>query len=184
MRPSEEPFIEFEELQFQQVDLQSRAAVPWVVFRGEPQPEDVKQGSIGNCWLMCAMSVLSAQPQHIRKLFVTQEYSPPGAYQVRLCRAGEWHTITVDDILPVNQFKVLTYTKPRRRSLWGPLIEKAAAKVCCGFALSYFRTSVSCSLCARAPQSPPHALLNPTHKNNIITAALSTALSTAAPWIV
>ena len=35
----------------------------------------------------------------------------------------------VDDLLPTNQLSCLAYLKAARRSLWGPLIEKAAAKL-------------------------------------------------------
>jgi len=28
------------------------STVPWVVFRGQPEPEDIRQGGVGNCWLV------------------------------------------------------------------------------------------------------------------------------------
>ena len=37
--------------------------------------------------------------------------------QVRLCRAGEWHTLLIDDVLPTNQLSFLAYLKAARRSL-------------------------------------------------------------------
>lgn len=48
---------------------------------------------------------------------------------MRLCRSGEWHTITIDDTFPTIGRDFLAYLKAARRSLWGPLIEKAAAKL-------------------------------------------------------
>ena len=87
------------------------STVPWEVFRGEPRPDDIRQGGVGNCWLVCALSVLAEQPQLIRNVVLTRTYNPAGAYQVRLCRAGEWHTITVDDTFPTNALDILAYLK-------------------------------------------------------------------------
>ena len=49
--------------------------------------------------------------------------------QVRLCLAGAWHTVLIDDVFPVNGLSCLAYLKAARRQLWAPLIEKAAAKL-------------------------------------------------------
>ena len=65
------------------------STVPWVVFRGEPEMADIRQGIVGNCWLVCAMSALAERPENIRRILLTAEYNPAGAYQVRLCRNGE-----------------------------------------------------------------------------------------------
>jgi hypothetical protein len=40
-----------------------------------------------------------------------------------------WHTITVDENLPVNALGMLAYSRASRRSLWGVLVEKAAASL-------------------------------------------------------
>jgi len=105
------------------------STVPWVVVRDEPRPDDIRQGTVGNCWLVCAMSSLAENPENIRRILITKEYNPAGAYQVRLCRAGEWHCVLIDDVFPTNGLSCLAYLKAARRSLWGPLIEKAAAKL-------------------------------------------------------
>ena len=105
------------------------STVPWVVFRGEPRPEDIRQGSVGNCWFVCALSALAEKPELLRQILLTREFNRAGAYQVRLCLAGEWHTVLIDDVLPVDALQMVCYLKPARRQLWGPLIEKAAAKL-------------------------------------------------------
>ena len=105
------------------------STVPWMLIRDEPRPDDIRQGACGNCWFVCAMSALAETPAHIRSILVTETFNHAGVYQVRLCRAGEWHCVLIDDVLPINPLTCLAYLKAARRSLWGPLIEKAAAKL-------------------------------------------------------
>lgn len=62
---------------------------------------------------VCALSVLAERPDVIKRIVLTPEYNPAGAYQVRLCRAGQWHTLTVDDTFPVNALSMLAYLKVR-----------------------------------------------------------------------
>ena len=59
------------------------STAPWVVFREDPRPEDVVQGGVGNCWFVCALSVLAEHPENIQRLVLTKEYNHIGAYQVR-----------------------------------------------------------------------------------------------------
>ena len=124
--------------------------VPWEVFRGEPRADDIRQGGVGNCWYVCALSILAeAAPETLKNCVVTRAYNPAGAYKLRLCLAGEWRTLLVDDLLPCNALEMLAYVPARadvaaaprpnrlvstqvkaaRRALWAPLLEKAAAKL-------------------------------------------------------
>ncbi|KAJ8601962.1 hypothetical protein CTAYLR_004457 [Chrysophaeum taylorii] len=107
------------------------STVPWTLFRDEPRPDDLRQGGLGNCWFVCALSVLAeVSPERLRKRFeLSPLYNPAGAYRIRLNQEGVWRTVTVDDSLPVNALDTAAYLKPSRRSLWGPLLEKAAAKL-------------------------------------------------------
>merc|ERR1711988_1847790 len=75
---------------------------PWVLFREEPRSDDVRQGALGNCWFVGALSVAAEQPELIRKMFLvaTDSVNPNAAYQLRLCRDGRWQTVLVDDVFP------------------------------------------------------------------------------------
>eukprot|EP00667_Euglena_gracilis_P001388 EG_transcript_1388 len=101
----------------------------WKVIREEARPDDIRQGALGNCWFMGAMSVLASNPRLVEKVLLTKEYNPYGVYQLQLCHNGLWRRLVVDDLFPCTELAMLAYTKGARRQLWVPLLEKAAAKL-------------------------------------------------------
>ncbi|CAM9414877.1 unnamed protein product [Discosporangium mesarthrocarpum] len=94
--------------------------------------DDVKQGAVGDCWLVAAMSTLAASiPGAIAKLFINSEYSSRGKYKVRLFDIvkGTWCTMVIDDQIPTQQGSPI-FAKPNGNELWVILLEKAIAKYC------------------------------------------------------
>ncbi len=62
---------------------------PWAVFR-DPKPNDVLQGSLGDCWFITALSVLAEEPKYLMRVLITQQFNHEGIYCVRLCK-GKLH---------------------------------------------------------------------------------------------
>lgn len=108
--------------------------VQWRVFQSDPQPADISQGALGNCWVVGSLASVAENPALVKRLFVDDyskngELSPVGVYLVRLCDGGEWRFVQVDDNFPCNSANMLAYSGARRNQLWVPLVEKAFAKL-------------------------------------------------------
>eukprot|EP01060_Flectonema_neradi_P040654 TRINITY_DN935_c5_g1_i1.p1 TRINITY_DN935_c5_g1~~TRINITY_DN935_c5_g1_i1.p1 ORF type:complete len:907 (+),score=140.01 TRINITY_DN935_c5_g1_i1:60-2780(+) len=97
------------------------------------QPNDIDQGKLGDCWLMCAISAMAEQPVLVRKLFnlpVTKAHRQAGAYSMRLCKHGWWQEIVVDNYLPSQgRSPVFASNVQEPAELWVALVEKVVAKV-------------------------------------------------------
>jgi len=106
-----------------------------VLLFDEVRPQDVHQGSLGDCWLMAALSCLSDHPQKLKSLFSSRHITEDGKYEVYLydLEKDEWATVVVDEFLPCN----IKYGQPRPvfaeplgEEIWVALLEKAFAKFC------------------------------------------------------
>jgi len=70
------------------------------LFVDNPDPNDINQGALGNCWFLAAMASLAESPAIVKRLFINQEYNEFGVYQLRICKNGEWVVVTIDDYFP------------------------------------------------------------------------------------
>lgn len=100
------------------------------VFDDRIEPNDIKQGVLSNCWLMCAVSCLAEFPSYIKRLFVTSEVQEHGLYRVKICKHGVWQTVTVDDYFPCDaDTGELLFSRASGNEIWVLLLEKAYAKL-------------------------------------------------------
>ncbi|KAL3106179.1 hypothetical protein niasHT_016866 [Heterodera trifolii] len=107
----------------------------WSVFN-DPQPADIEQGLLGNCWLLSALAVISERPDILEKLFITKEYNHRGVYEISLCIDGIWQRIIVDDFFPCHRSnRRLIFAVGRKNQLWVSLVEKALAKAYGNYAI-------------------------------------------------
>jgi len=94
------------------------------VFYESIEPIDVKPGTLGNAWFLSALACLAERPILVERLFVTKEYNQYGCYRVKLCKNGEWTTVTVDDLFPCYPMGGPMFSRCLGNELWVLLLEK------------------------------------------------------------
>lgn len=115
------------------------------------EPGDINQGALGDCYYLCALSILST---HERLLFDAlpdipadlraaealatspedeQVFNTEGVYAMRFWRDGKWRIVVVDDYIPRHPQNPTRYlfTSPSKSSaeIWCVIAEKAFAKL-------------------------------------------------------
>lgn len=100
-----------------------------IVFENDIDPNDIKQGQLGDCWFLSALSSLAERPGMVKRLFITKEYNEEGIYQIRICKNGEWITVTIDDYIPCRYNGGPMFSRGAGNEMWVMLMEKAYAKV-------------------------------------------------------
>eukprot|EP01126_Amoeba_proteus_P048862 TRINITY_DN5670_c0_g1_i7.p1 TRINITY_DN5670_c0_g1~~TRINITY_DN5670_c0_g1_i7.p1 ORF type:complete len:678 (-),score=122.50 TRINITY_DN5670_c0_g1_i7:107-2140(-) len=96
------------------------------LFSDGISPHDIKQGSLGNCYFLAALSVLAEYPEFITKLF-TCEDNDYGVYSMTFYPQGLRTEVVVDDWLPCYKGSPC-FSKTYEEELWVLLLEKAYAK--------------------------------------------------------
>mmetsp|Transcript_22702 Transcript_22702/g.22453 ORF Transcript_22702/g.22453 Transcript_22702/m.22453 type:complete len:593 (+) Transcript_22702:160-1938(+) len=95
-------------------------------------PNDIQQGSLGDCYFLSTLSAIAEFPKRIEQLFDTQDYQPSGCYTVNICDMGVWTDYVVDDYFPCTADGKIAFSGPHIESgiseLWVLLLEKAWAK--------------------------------------------------------
>lgn len=96
------------------------------LFKDGISTYDIHQGSLGNCYLLAALSVLSKQPQYISRLFYHKgiEYGIVGVW---FFYQGGWKLEMIDTRIPcIDSLPIFAYTEDE---YWVMLLEKAWAKL-------------------------------------------------------
>jgi hypothetical protein len=100
------------------------------LFVGSPQYNDIRQGSVGDCYLVASLASLAQSDPTVLEQMITS--LGDGTYAVRFFRDGQAVYVRIDADLPVNSSGDLVYAALTADSeLWVALVEKAYA---------YFRT--------------------------------------------
>lgn len=94
---------------------------------------DVKQGALGDCWLLAAVASL-CQYQRLLCKVVPQDQNFKdgycGLFRFNFWQYGKWVEVVVDDRLPSYQGQLVMMHSEDKNEFWTSLLEKAYAKLC------------------------------------------------------
>ena len=127
-QPFGQPIVWKRPKDFMIVDESQGLSAPEVFFK-KIEPDDIKQGQLGDCWFMCALASLAEMPNLVDRLFITQRYNEEGLYRLKICKNGEWIEVTVDDYFPCSVEGGPLFSRSNGNELWVLLLEKAYAKI-------------------------------------------------------
>ena len=98
-------------------------------------PDDIHQGSLGDCYFLAACSAIAQKHERLERLFLRGgKQNPDGLYAVAICLNGIWEEILLDDVIPCTpRSKKPAFNTSKEGELWVMLLEKAWAKVHDGY---------------------------------------------------
>jgi hypothetical protein len=122
---------------------------------GDSSSNEVKQGNLGNCWFISAMSVLASQDDLIRgggdnvnKTTIqvldksgldecSRGIYPPifhkfhkrGIYCIRFFKDFKWRYVVIDEYFPVRESELVFASCTNGEEIWVPIVEKAYSKL-------------------------------------------------------
>jgi len=134
----------YEDKEFPAGDLSVGRAMKNVVWlraeefcEGEPklfcdgiEPDDIRQGALGDCYFLSSLSVLAEKPERIKDLFCHHIDNSFGIYCVTMYCDGILTDVLLDDYFPCDvRTRKPVFSHGNGPELWVLLLEKAYAKL-------------------------------------------------------
>jgi len=98
-------------------DLYDNPTISWNIV-----PSNLKQGSIGDCYILGSLSVVANHPENIKRLMEDKQ----GDVEVWLCDSGCWKKIVMNKSFPVSNNRPI-FASPKDNCIWQMVLEKAFA---------------------------------------------------------
>ena len=101
----------------------------YTVFK-DIDPTNVKQGELGDCYFLCAITALAEYPERLKRIFLTNEVNKSDCYVIEAFVQGKPQKIVMDgNFIYKEQTKTPAFSQSVHNELWVMLLEKAWAKV-------------------------------------------------------
>lgn len=98
------------------------------VFANSIEPNDIRQGGLGNCYFLSVLACTAERGYRIRRIFASNQVSAEGIYAVKLTKNGERNVVHIDDHFPCKNGGTV-FSSAHGNELWVLIMEKAWAKL-------------------------------------------------------
>ena len=105
--------------------------VPSLWGAGGLSNRGVKQGLLGDGWLLGAAAAIAERPERIKNVFTQREYTDEGIFELWLHYKGAGYKVVVDDRLPMYRMPgtPIATQMSDNGAWWLPILEKGYAKL-------------------------------------------------------
>ena len=98
------------------------------VFANKVEPNDIKQGGLGDCYFLSVLSCTAEKGYRIRRIFISNKVVKEGIYAVKMTKNGASVVVIIDDHIPCRN-KSPVFSAAHGNELWVLIMEKAWAKL-------------------------------------------------------
>jgi calpain len=70
------------------------------IIVGKIEPNDIKQGYLGDCYFLAAIAALAEKEDRIMNLFLVNKVNAQKYFSVKMLYKGKWMTIDMDEYIP------------------------------------------------------------------------------------